>query len=81
MPDPARECARLILALIGDLLANIKAIEKATVVRHKANDMSQRLATIPGAGIITATAMVATVIDDCSFWAPRWCAMCATSPT
>lgn len=56
LPDPARECARLILAQIGDLQAKIKMLEKTIVARHKANEMSQRLATIPGDGIITATA-------------------------
>jgi transposase len=63
LPDPARECARLILAQIGDLQAKIKAIEKTIVARHKSNEMSQRLATIPGAGIIAVTATVATLID------------------
>lgn len=38
-------------------------IEKTIVARHKANEMSQPLATIPGVGIVTATAMVATVVD------------------
>lgn len=51
----------LILAQIEDLQAKIKAIEKAILARHKANEMSQRLATIPGVGIITA--MMATVVD------------------
>ncbi len=63
LPAPARECARLLLAQIEDLQGNIKTIEKEIVARHKTNEMSQRLATIPGVGTITATAMVATVAD------------------
>ena len=63
LPAPARECARLLLAQIEDLQGNIKAIKKEIVARHKTNELSQWLATIPGVGTITATAMVATVVD------------------
>lgn len=52
LPAPARECARLLLVQIADLQGNIKTIEKEIVARHKTNELSQRLATIPGVGTI-----------------------------
>jgi len=71
LPDPARACAELIMMQIEDLQAKIKAIERALMARHRANEMSLRLATIPGIGLITATAMVATVVDASAFKSGR----------
>ncbi len=56
---------------IEDLQAKIKAIEKTLIARHRANELSLRLATIPGIGVITATAMVATVVDASAFKSGR----------
>ena len=74
--QPLPECATLLSTepsprAVGDLQAKIKKLEKTIVARNKANEMSQRLATIPGVGIITATAMVATVVDAGSFKSGR----------
>ncbi len=41
------------------------------MARHHANEMSLRLATIPGIGVITATAMVATVVGASAFKSGR----------
>jgi transposase len=71
LPEPARACAELIMMQIEDLQAKIKAIERTLMARHRANEMSLRLATIPGIGLITATAMVATVVDASAFKSGR----------
>lgn len=41
------------------------------MARHRANELSRRLATIPCVGVITATAMVATVADAGAFRSGR----------
>lgn len=71
LPDPARACAELILMQIEDLQSKIKAIERTILARHRANELSLRLASIPGVGIITATALVATVANAGAFKSGR----------
>jgi transposase len=71
LPEPARACAELIMMQIEDLQAKIKATERTLMARHRTNEMSLRLATIPGIGVITATAMVATVVDASAFKSGR----------
>ncbi len=46
LPEPARACAELILMQIEDLQSKIKAIERTLLARHRANELSRRLATI-----------------------------------
>ncbi|WP_398471491.1 IS110 family transposase [Tardiphaga sp.] len=71
LPEPARACAELILMQIEDLQSKIKAIDRTILTRHRANELSLRLATIPGVGIITATALVATVANASAFKSGR----------
>ncbi len=71
LPEPARACAELLLMQIEDLQSKIKAIERTILARHRANELSLRLATIPGVGIITATALVATVANASAFKSGR----------
>ena len=71
LPEPARACAELILMQIEDLQSKIKAIERTILARHRANELSLRLATIPGVGVITATALVATVANASAFRSGR----------
>lgn len=71
LPEPARACAELIMMQIEDLQTKIDAIERVIKTRHRANELSQRLATIPGVGVITATALVATVVDASAFKSGR----------
>jgi transposase len=47
------------------------SLEKKLTVWHRANEASQRLATIPGVGVITATALVATIGDASQFHSGR----------
>ena len=46
-------------------------LEKKLMVWHRANDASRRLEAIPGVGVITATALVATIGDASQFHSGR----------
>ena len=48
-----------------------QALERRLLVWHRQDQASQRLATIPGVGIITATALAATVTDPSIFRSGR----------
>ena len=49
----------------------IGSIEKRIVLQHRSNEASKRLETIPGIGIIGATAIAATVSDPKVFQSGR----------
>jgi transposase len=71
LPEPAQGCAELILMQIEELQTKIDAIETALKALHRSDELSQRLATIPGVGLITATAMISTVADASAFKSGR----------
>ena len=61
-------CRAALLPLIGQLESleqQIGALDKVIRTQHRASAASQRLETIPGIGIIGATAIVATITDPC----------------
>ncbi len=60
LPDLAWRCISLILAQIEDVHTRIGLTEREIVAWHRTNELSQRLETIPGVGIITASALAAT---------------------
>ncbi len=47
--------------------AQILGLEKRLLAWHRANEASRRLEAIPGVGVITATALVATIGDASQF--------------
>ena len=49
----------------------IGSIEKRIIVQHRSNEASKRLETIPGIGVIGATAIAATVPDPKAFRSGR----------
>ena len=61
LPDLARECIELLLAQIEDLQRRIVLVERSIARWHRTNEVSRRLATIPGIGVITASAVTALV--------------------
>lgn len=63
LPDLARECVELIVAQIDDLDRRIAAIDRSITAWHRKSEVSRRLETIPGIGVITASAIAATVAD------------------
>ena len=71
LPPLAREA---LLSLVAQLRASqerIAALEKELTAWHRSSEASLRLAAIPGVGVITATALVATVGDASQFHSGR----------
>ena len=71
MPSLARQALRGLAAELEALDRRVKEIELAIVAWHKDNEASRRLATIPGVGPITASAIVATITDPFQFHSAR----------
>ena len=67
VPALAGEALRGLAAQLEALDRRVKEIEVAIVRWHKDNEASRRLATIPGVGPITASAIVATITDPFQF--------------
>ena len=61
----------MVIGQLRDLKARINALEKEIVIRHRNNPESKRLATIPGIGPITASALSATITDASQFKSGR----------
>ena len=62
---------RAVADQLCDLQKRIKQIEQAIRAWHRSNEASRRLATIPGVGSITASAIVATVANATEFKSAR----------
>jgi transposase len=71
LPALARQALRGLADEIGALEARIDEIEAAILAWHKGNEASRRLATVPGIGPITASALVATVGEVSNFASAR----------
>jgi transposase len=71
LPELAWRCIRLILAQIEDVHGRIGQVEHEILAWHRTNELSQRLETIPGIGLITANALAATIPDPRSFRSGR----------
>ncbi len=71
LPELAWRCIRLILAQIEDVHGRIGQVEQEILAWHRTNELSQRLETIPGIGLITASALAATIPDPRSFRSGR----------
>lgn len=65
---------RVVAGLAGQIEAlqmQLAAVEKEILVWHRSSEVSQRLATIPGVGVISATALAASVTDPQQFRSGR----------
>lgn len=71
VPALARVALQALIAELHSLEQRIEALELAIVREHKANAVSRRLATIPGIGPITASAIAATIADPAVFKSGR----------
>ena len=66
--------AKMIAGLAGqvlDLQVRVREIERELLAWHRSSDVAKRLATIPGVGIICATALAASVTDPHQFRSGR----------
>lgn len=71
LPALARESLTALIAQLHALEQRIEAIEGMIMREHKANPVSRRLATVPGIGPITASAIAATITDPVAFKSGR----------
>lgn len=71
LPSFARDALLSLGAQLESLAVEITRIERRLMAWHRKNRASQRLETIPGVGIITATALAASVPDPSVFKSGR----------
>jgi transposase len=71
LPVEARASLMVLAAQLATMQTTIGLLEKQIVARHRSNQDSKRLQTIPGVGIIGATAIAATVTDPAAFRSGR----------
>lgn len=71
LPALARSARLSLAAQLESLAEEIRKIERQSMARHRQNQSGQRLETIPGVGIITATAIAASVPDPSVFKSGR----------
>ena len=71
LPSFARSALLSLAAQLGSLSEEISRIERQMMAWHRQSQASQRLETIPGVGLITATALAASVPDPSVFKSGR----------
>ncbi len=71
IPSEAFEVCNMLLAQAKRIDQKITKLERIVLLWHEASQVSKRLATIPGVGLITATALAATVDDPQRFRTAR----------
>ena len=71
LPKLARYALRGLASELEALGERVKEIEATILTWHKDNEVSRRLASVPGIGPITASAIVATVTDPTQFHSAR----------
>jgi transposase len=71
LPIDARASVIVLAAQLQAVQTLIGSIEKRIKAQHRSNQASQRLATIPGIGVIGASAIAATVADPTVFRSGR----------
>src|SRR5258706_14359315 len=71
LPELAREMLGILAAQLREAAARVRAVEAELLAWHRSNEVSCRLATIPGVGPIIASAIAATVLDARQFKSGR----------
>src|SRR6266576_1841070 len=71
LPIDARASVIVLAAQLQAVQTLIGSIEKRIKTQHRSNEASKRLETIPGIGVIGATAIAATVADPTIFRSGR----------
>ena len=71
LPADAHASLVVLAAELQTMQTLIGSIEKRIMAHHRKNDTSRRLQTIPGIGVIGATAIAATVTDPKAFRSGR----------
>ena len=63
LPPMARAALNSLVTQLDTLTGEIRKLERQLLAWHRRDEISRRLETIPGVGIITATALAASVPD------------------
>jgi transposase len=71
LPELARRMLAVLADQLRDAAGRVAVVERELMAWHRANEVSRRLATIPGVGPITASAIVATVGEATQFKSGR----------
>ena len=71
LPDTVRYALRALVAQLDEVEERIREIEAQLLAWHRTDETSRRLATIPGVGPITASAIAATVANSSQFQSGR----------
>ena len=71
LPAFAREALSVLIAQLQTVKEAIRTLERKLQAWHRSQQASQRLTTIPGVGVITATALVATIGNGAQFKSGR----------
>jgi transposase len=61
VPELAGRVVTNLAQQVGSVQEQLARLEKDLLAWHRSNDLSQRLATIPGVGVVSATALAASV--------------------
>lgn len=71
LPELVYDVVASLVKQIGSLTDEVRVLEVKIKQWHRENPVSRRLATIPGVGVITATALAATISDASVFRSGR----------
>jgi transposase len=71
LPELARSILQLIVAQLNDTAARVRLLEARLAKWHRMNAVSRLLASVPGVGIMGASAIAATVTDPSLFRSGR----------
>lgn len=71
VPALAQRVVKGLADQIGAVQVQLGMLEKELLAWHRSNELSQRLATIPGIGVISATALAASVSEPERFRSGR----------
>jgi transposase len=71
LPAAVRDCLGALVMQLKAAHQQILGIERRIQAQHRASETSRRLETIPGIGVIGATALAATVTDPTVFKSGR----------
>lgn len=71
LPEVARSALISLMARLDSLTDEIRTLERRLMAWHRKDETSQRLETIPGVGLITATALSASISDPSAFKSGR----------
>ena len=71
LPSAMKQALQAIIDQLAALELQIGSLDRAIHAHHRANDISCRLETVPGIGVIGATAIASTVTDPSNFKSGR----------